>query len=103
LIWSRTIVKYAIGEIILVVIGILIAVQINNWNENGRLKTQELKILLGFKENLKTDSLYRSDSKKKYEVARKSMDYLIAYMENENPYIDSLKYAYSGDTDPSIR
>ena len=27
--------KYAIGEIILVVIGILIALQINNWNENS--------------------------------------------------------------------
>ena len=25
--------KYAIGEILLVVIGILIALQINNWNE----------------------------------------------------------------------
>tara|TARA_R110002074_G_scaffold231282_2_gene402869 strand:- start:4200 stop:4949 length:750 start_codon:yes stop_codon:yes gene_type:complete len=31
--------KYAIGEIILVVIGILIALQINNWNEN---KKQEI-------------------------------------------------------------
>ena len=31
---------YAIGEIILVVIGILIALQINNWNEN----TKSLKI-----------------------------------------------------------
>ncbi len=29
--------KYAIGEIILVVIGILIALQINNWNENRKL------------------------------------------------------------------
>ena len=28
--------KYAIGEIILVVIGILIALQINNWNENRK-------------------------------------------------------------------
>ena len=27
-------VLYAIGEIVLVVIGILIALQINNWNEN---------------------------------------------------------------------
>ena len=25
--------KYAIGEIVLVIIGILIALQINNWNE----------------------------------------------------------------------
>ncbi len=30
---------YAIGEIVLVVIGILIALQINNWNE--KIKTQE--------------------------------------------------------------
>ena len=29
-------IKYAIGEIILVVIGILIALQINNWNENKK-------------------------------------------------------------------
>ena len=28
--------KYAIGEIVLVVIGILIALQINNWNENRK-------------------------------------------------------------------
>ena len=35
--------KYALGEIVLVVIGILIALQINNWNEdrisNGEEKT----------------------------------------------------------------
>ena len=30
--------KYAIGEIVLVVIGILIALQINNWNENRKSK-----------------------------------------------------------------
>ncbi|WP_299334985.1 DUF6090 family protein [uncultured Psychroserpens sp.] len=33
--------KYAIGEIILVVIGILIALQINNWNENRKNKNTE--------------------------------------------------------------
>jgi len=32
--------KYAIGEIILVVIGILIALSINNWNENHKEKKQ---------------------------------------------------------------
>lgn len=37
--------KYAIGEIILVVIGILIALQINNWNEN-RKSTKREQILL---------------------------------------------------------
>ena len=33
--------KYAIGEIVLVVIGILIALQINNWNENRKNKITE--------------------------------------------------------------
>jgi hypothetical protein len=37
--------KYAIGEIVLVVIGILIALQINNWNEN-RINKQSEKLIL---------------------------------------------------------
>jgi hypothetical protein len=34
--------KYAIGEIVLVVIGILIALSINNWNENRKEKNQSI-------------------------------------------------------------
>ena len=37
--------KYAIGEIVLVVIGILIALSINNWNENRKERLQETIIL----------------------------------------------------------
>ena len=37
--------KYAIGEIILVVIGILIALQINNWNEARKSADQEMLYL----------------------------------------------------------
>ena len=33
--------KYAIGEIVLVVIGILIALSINNWNENRKLENNK--------------------------------------------------------------
>lgn len=36
---------YAIGEIILVVIGILIALQINNWNEDKKDRIQEQELL----------------------------------------------------------
>jgi hypothetical protein len=37
--------KYAIGEIILVVIGILIALQINNWNETQKANQKQILIL----------------------------------------------------------
>ncbi len=37
--------RYAIGEIVLVVIGILIALQINNWNEARKDKIIEQKVL----------------------------------------------------------
>ena len=42
--------RYAIGEIVLVVIGILIALQINNWNEDRKEKLQEKKILANLKD-----------------------------------------------------
>ncbi len=47
--------KYAIGEIILVVIGILIALQINNWNEKKNNQTRAKEHLETIKLNLKDD------------------------------------------------
>lgn len=47
--------KYAIGEIILVVIGILIALSINNWNEHRNEKNQLKEYLLAIKKNIKND------------------------------------------------
>ncbi|NNE15189.1 MAG: hypothetical protein HKN51_09450, partial [Saprospiraceae bacterium] len=43
---------YAIGEIVLVVLGILIALQINNWNENRKAEEKELKLLIELKDDL---------------------------------------------------
>lgn len=43
---------YAIGEIILVVIGILIALQINNWNENQIQRKKERNILTEMQDDL---------------------------------------------------
>lgn len=45
--------KYAIGEIILVVIGILIALQINNWNSKQNDIAKEQQILLSLQEEFK--------------------------------------------------
>ena len=47
--------KYAIGEIVLVVIGILIALQINNWNETKKEQAMTNKYLSGFVSDLEKD------------------------------------------------
>ncbi len=46
---------YAIGEIILVVLGILIALQINNWSENEKIKTEEKILIAGLIRNIEED------------------------------------------------
>ncbi len=48
---------YAIGEIILVVIGILIALQINNWNENRKAYHQSRSYLSEILKDLEVDTL----------------------------------------------
>ena len=49
--------KYAIGEIILVVIGILIALQVNNWNESRKDNKQEIYVLKQLYQEFKSDSI----------------------------------------------
>ena len=49
---------YAIGEIILVVIGILIALQINNWNEKIKFEKNVATILEELKQDLVSDIKY---------------------------------------------
>jgi len=51
-------IKYAIGEIILVVIGILIALSINNWNEDRKARQQEIKLVSQLLEDAKNDSIF---------------------------------------------
>ncbi|MDO1501169.1 DUF6090 family protein [Winogradskyella maritima] len=48
-------IKYAIGEIILVVIGILIALQINNWNEGRKARASEINYLKNLKADLSSE------------------------------------------------
>ncbi len=45
-------IKYAIGEIILVVIGILIALSINNWNDQRKQNTKEIAYLKNLREDV---------------------------------------------------
>jgi len=88
--------RYAIGEIVLVVIGILIALQINTWNEERK----ENKIEAGYLKEMQEDyqiNLRRSESViKKYELMIPTLSGLIEQSLLEKPTIsvDSLNQAY---------
>ena len=90
--------KYAIGEIILVVIGILIALQINNWNENRKLQQREVQILKEIKSDLfqtKKDIVEAVNNHK--EVVGTSQ-YLLEAIHLKLSYSDSI---FRGFTDAS--
>ena len=69
--------KYAIGEIVLVVIGILIALQINNWNQNRINKDYELKMLRELVEDLKLDTTFMNVQFKRIERFEESVNLVL--------------------------
>lgn len=73
---------YAFGEIILVVIGILIALQINNWNENRIQKTYERKMLHELVDDLKLDTTMINYQFKRIEFFTENVDLAIKKLKN---------------------
>ena len=90
--------KYGVGEIILVVIGILIALQINNWNENRKNKHQEKEFLIALKETLNRDLDRNLESQNINQKALHSMRVIEKHMAQDLPYHDSLKHHFGGAT-----
>ncbi len=87
--------KYAIGEIVLVVIGILIALQVSNWNENNNLQKKEVALLFNLKNDIEADisNLKRQDSifaKKEIDAALGLELFYKAKTINELKFVDSL-------------
>lgn len=54
--------KYAVGEIVLVVIGILIALQINNWNEKQKLNAKTQDYYAQLLDDLKSDMIFSKNT-----------------------------------------
>ncbi len=82
--------KYALGEILLVVIGILIAFSINNWNDHRKERKVEQEILEQFKVDLESDieSIQRVDYWMQKVI--KSCKIVVSELRSTRPWHDSL-------------
>jgi hypothetical protein len=84
--------KYAIGEIILVVIGILIALQINTWNYDKQERNLEVKIMKEIRSNLKLDLFEIQEDIGIMDDINKACAFVNNYLKNNNQPSDSLYY-----------
>jgi len=82
--------KYALGEIVLVMIGILLALQINNWNEQRKNSA----LLKNYKENLiedlKKDSISIQKNISDIKEDKKQLDQIKVRISNSNAVLDTV-------------
>jgi len=92
--------KYAIGEIILVVIGILIALQINNWNKQNEDRILEKRYVSELMLDLQKDSIFISESRQRSYQQMVSKNKLTDYFEGQQFTEDSLVAYFSSQWKP---
>ena len=80
--------KYAFGEIILLVLGILIALSINNWNEERKNNLNEKKLILNIIKDLRLDSIYISKSLIEVNSQKQVIDDIISMSLNKKNIVD---------------
>jgi len=84
---------YAVGEILLVVIGILIALQVNNWNQERLLLQSAEEHLSVLESNLMDDHLKLLSLKGEIETSfRSSVNLMERYKQNLSPDIDTIMF-----------
>ncbi len=85
---------YAIGEIFLVVIGIFLALQLNNWNSGRKEATKELGLLAEMRQNLEADLVdcrYNIDMNQRLWRGNVAV---LKHLEEHTPFHDSLRVHY---------
>tara|TARA_R110001583_G_C5522823_1_gene397769 strand:- start:52 stop:798 length:747 start_codon:yes stop_codon:yes gene_type:complete len=90
--------KYAIGEIILVVIGILIALQINNWNESRKLENKKQELIINLISDFESNIKQLQPAIKESDTLEYKMKTFLnnAYLPKQVISIDSLKILADG-------
>ena len=88
--------KYAIGEIILVVIGILIALQINTWNQARKDSITEREYYNRFLEDILLDDALLTNQIKETQLRLKSANQLLHELQSSDSNMHQIAQALSG-------
>ena len=85
---------YTIGEFILIILGILIALQIDNWNQNRQNRKLERVLLNEFLINLKSDLNDVEYNIRFNTMMLRSSDIIYNFLDGNESYQDSLEYHF---------
>ena len=85
---------YATGEIVLIVLGILIALQLNNWNADRAREAQELTMLNELLVNLRSDSLEHAMNRAFWQRVEHSALAVAEGLDARAPWADSMEAHY---------
>lgn len=80
---SKKYFKYAFGEVVLIVFGILIALQINNWNENRKDRNKEVVLLNQLHQEFSNDLNQLKDKIKQRNNIIYSCKKILEYVDND--------------------
>lgn len=80
---------YGLGEVLLVMIGILLALQVNNWNEDRKGRDFEIKMLTEVGNALESDVEYFERIKKRMENLQKSVAFYTDLVYQQSIYPNS--------------
>jgi len=69
--------RYAIGEIILIIIGIILALQLNSWKDNRMVKAESQELLERLVVDLEHDLSYFDAQKKEYKTWLQQIDFIL--------------------------
>lgn len=90
---ARKYMLYAIGEVLLVMIGILLALQVNNWNEERRAKKQLEQNLISLAEDIRKDTSILQNYIRNLEKQEAAARLIISVLESkERKITDSLAF-----------
>ena len=88
---------YAIGEIILVVIGILIALSINNWNEHRKLKLNDHQLCNELLNDALADSIFYESRRAVLNELKSTVNYILEKPELRKPDSVIIEIVNKGD------